>query len=71
MRITVEQISSRVVHTNPFAGHGTSGHRPLGSTLPEPMRHIKEWAEVHMPEVDTARAACDRNKGGPARRSGD
>ena|ERR1051325_4605491 len=37
---------------------------PLGLTLLEPMRHIKEWAEAHMPEVDTARAAYDRGHDG-------
>jgi DNA-binding HxlR family transcriptional regulator len=37
---------------------------PLGLTLLEPMRHIKEWAEAHMPEVDIARAAYDHGHDG-------
>jgi DNA-binding HxlR family transcriptional regulator len=32
----------------------------LGRSLLEPMRHLKEWTEAHMPEVDAARAAYDR-----------
>ncbi|MEV8635441.1 helix-turn-helix domain-containing protein [Streptosporangium sp. NPDC051023] len=44
---------------------------PLGLTLLEPIRHLKEWAEAHMPEVDIARAAYDRHHDGPVHRSGD
>ncbi|TDC19770.1 transcriptional regulator [Streptomyces sp. 8K308] len=36
---------------------------PLGLSLLEPMRHLKEWAEAHMAEVDLARAEYDRNDG--------
>ncbi|WP_245267039.1 winged helix-turn-helix transcriptional regulator [Saccharomonospora piscinae] len=36
---------------------------PLGMSLLEPIRHLKEWAEAHMAEVDTARAAYDHNQG--------
>jgi DNA-binding HxlR family transcriptional regulator len=32
---------------------------PLGFSLHETMRHLKEWAEVHMPDVDRARAEYD------------
>ncbi|MDN3356143.1 helix-turn-helix domain-containing protein [Actinomadura sp. DC4] len=32
---------------------------PLGMSLLEPMHHLKEWAEAHMPEVDAARTAYD------------
>ena len=35
---------------------------PLGHSLLEPMRHLKEWAETHMPEVDKAREEYDRAK---------
>lgn len=34
---------------------------PLGQSLLEPICHLKQWAEAHMPEVDAARAAYDRN----------
>jgi len=34
---------------------------PLGLSLLEPLRHLKEWAETHMPEVDRARQEYDRN----------
>ncbi|WP_238598359.1 winged helix-turn-helix transcriptional regulator [Saccharothrix sp. ALI-22-I] len=34
---------------------------PLGQSLLEPIRHLKEWAEAHTSEVDSARAAYDRN----------
>jgi DNA-binding HxlR family transcriptional regulator len=34
---------------------------PLGRSLLETIRHLKEWAEAHMPEVDAARVAYDRN----------
>ncbi|MBL7500307.1 helix-turn-helix transcriptional regulator [Frankia sp. CNm7] len=34
---------------------------PLGQSLLETICRLKEWAEVHMPEVDAARAAYDRN----------
>ncbi|GAA3798268.1 MULTISPECIES: winged helix-turn-helix transcriptional regulator [Amycolatopsis] len=33
---------------------------PLGRSLLGIMRHLKEWAEEHMPEVDRARAEYDR-----------
>jgi DNA-binding HxlR family transcriptional regulator len=33
---------------------------PLGRSLLEPIRHLKEWAEDHMPEVDRAREEYDR-----------
>lgn len=33
---------------------------PLGRSLLEPIRHLKEWAEEHMPEVDRAREEYDR-----------
>lgn len=33
---------------------------PLGQSLLDTIRHLKEWAEAHMPEVDAARAAYDR-----------
>lgn len=33
---------------------------PLGESLLPVMRHLKEWAEEHMPEVDEARTAYDR-----------
>jgi len=33
---------------------------PLGMSLLEPLRHLKEWAETHMPEVSRAREAYDR-----------
>jgi DNA-binding HxlR family transcriptional regulator len=32
---------------------------PLGTSLLELLRDLKEWAEEHMPEVDEARAAFD------------
>jgi len=32
---------------------------PLGDSLLETLRHLKEWAEEHMPEVDDARASYD------------
>ena len=32
---------------------------PLGLSLLDPIRHLKEWAEAHMPEVDAARAVYD------------
>ncbi|PSK98853.1 HxlR family transcriptional regulator [Murinocardiopsis flavida] len=32
---------------------------PLGLSLLEPIRHLKEWAEAHMGEVDRARAEYD------------
>ena len=36
---------------------------PLGHSLLETLRHLKEWAEEHMPEVDEARANYDaRNR---------
>jgi DNA-binding HxlR family transcriptional regulator len=35
----------------------------LGQSLLEPICHLKQWAEAHMPEVDAARAAYDRNRG--------
>ena len=31
----------------------------LGDSLLETLRHLKEWAEEHMPEVDNARANYD------------
>jgi DNA-binding HxlR family transcriptional regulator len=34
---------------------------PLGMSLLDTIRHLKEWAEAHMPEVDAARAAYDRD----------
>src|SRR5262245_42659065 len=34
---------------------------PLGQSLLGTICHLKEWAEDHMPEVDAARAAYDRN----------
>ncbi|TDC47077.1 transcriptional regulator [Actinomadura sp. KC345] len=33
---------------------------PLGLSLLEIMRHLKDWAETHMSEVDAARTAYDR-----------
>jgi DNA-binding HxlR family transcriptional regulator len=33
---------------------------PLGLSLLDTIRLLKQWAEVHMPEVDAARAAYDR-----------
>nr|WP_321572571.1 helix-turn-helix domain-containing protein [Parafrankia colletiae] len=36
---------------------------PLGYSLLDTMRHLKEWAEAHMSEVDAARAEYDRNRG--------
>ncbi|ASR37591.1 HxlR family transcriptional regulator [Prauserella marina] len=33
---------------------------PLGYSLKDTIRHLKEWAEAHLPEVDAARAAYDR-----------
>jgi DNA-binding HxlR family transcriptional regulator len=37
---------------------------PLGGSLLETLRHLKEWAEQHMPDVDEARATYDeRNRG--------
>nr|WP_315987226.1 helix-turn-helix domain-containing protein [Actinomadura sp. HBU206391] len=33
---------------------------PLGLSLLDTMRHLKEWAEAHMPEVDRAREEYDR-----------
>ncbi|MEV6929382.1 helix-turn-helix domain-containing protein [Dactylosporangium sp. NPDC051485] len=33
---------------------------PLGLSLLEPIRHLKEWAEEHMSEVDRAREEYDR-----------
>ena len=32
---------------------------PLGDSLLETLRHLKEWAEEHMPDVDNARANYD------------
>ncbi len=32
---------------------------PLGHSLLDTLRHLKEWAEAHMPEVDAARARYD------------
>lgn len=32
---------------------------PLGTSLLEVLRHVKEWAEAHMGEVDAARSAYD------------
>ncbi|SFC60673.1 transcriptional regulator, HxlR family [Nocardioides terrae] len=32
---------------------------PLGASLLDVLRHVKEWAEAHMGEVDAARAAYD------------
>jgi DNA-binding HxlR family transcriptional regulator len=32
---------------------------PLGRSLLGVMSHLKEWAEVHMPEVEVARATYD------------
>ena len=32
---------------------------PLGDSLLATLRHLKEWAEEHMPEVDEARASYD------------
>ena len=33
---------------------------PLGVSLMDPISHLKAWAEVHMAEVDAARARYDR-----------
>jgi DNA-binding HxlR family transcriptional regulator len=33
---------------------------PLGVSLLDPISHLKAWAEVHMAEVDAARATYDR-----------
>ncbi|MFC0553541.1 winged helix-turn-helix transcriptional regulator [Planotetraspora thailandica] len=33
---------------------------PLGLSLIETLRHLKEWAEAHMAEVDRAREEYDR-----------
>jgi DNA-binding HxlR family transcriptional regulator len=38
---------------------------PLGLSLLEPIRHLKEWAEAHISEVDAARAAYDRKEARP------
>jgi DNA-binding HxlR family transcriptional regulator len=35
---------------------------PLGRTLLELVRHLTEWAETHMPEVERAREAHDRER---------
>lgn len=35
---------------------------PLGSSLLEPIRHLKEWAEEHMAEVDRAREEYDNGR---------
>lgn len=35
---------------------------PLGRSLLEPMRHLKEWAETHMAEVHRAREEHDRGR---------
>nr|WP_232794116.1 helix-turn-helix domain-containing protein [Pseudofrankia saprophytica] len=35
---------------------------PLGLSLLDTIRHLKEWAEAHLPEVDAARAEYDRNR---------
>jgi len=32
---------------------------PLGDSLLDVVRHLKDWAEVHMPEVEASRAAYD------------
>jgi DNA-binding HxlR family transcriptional regulator len=34
----------------------------LGRSLLDPIRHLKEWAEAHMPQVDAARAEYDRTR---------
>ncbi|KAB2345194.1 helix-turn-helix transcriptional regulator [Actinomadura rudentiformis] len=34
---------------------------PLGLSLLDPIRHLKEWAEAHMAEVDKAREEYDRD----------
>jgi DNA-binding HxlR family transcriptional regulator len=36
---------------------------PLGMSLLEVLRHLKDWAEEHMPEVDAARATYDAANG--------
>lgn len=36
--------------------------RLLGMSLLDTIRHLKEWAEVHMPDVDAARAEYDRHR---------
>ncbi|MFD0688203.1 winged helix-turn-helix transcriptional regulator [Actinomadura fibrosa] len=36
---------------------------PLGSSLLEPICHLKLWAEAHMAEVNKAREEYDRGKG--------
>ena len=36
---------------------------PLGVSLLDVLRHLKEWAEEHMGEVDAARAAYDAASG--------
>lgn len=36
---------------------------PLGRTLIEPLRHMKTWAESHMPAVQQARDAYDAREG--------
>jgi len=33
---------------------------PLGASLLVPIRHMKEWAEAHMPEVSAAQLGYDR-----------
>ncbi|MGC7102403.1 winged helix-turn-helix transcriptional regulator [Amycolatopsis lurida] len=35
------------------------GLTSLGLSLLDPIRHLKDWAEAHMPEVDAARAVYD------------
>jgi DNA-binding HxlR family transcriptional regulator len=35
---------------------------PLGRSLLGPIEHVKAWAEVHMPQVDAARAAYDESR---------
>ena len=39
---------------------------PLGGSLLETLRHLKEWAEAHMPDVDRARATYDERLDAPA-----
>jgi DNA-binding HxlR family transcriptional regulator len=36
---------------------------PLGESLLVVLRHVKDWAEIHMDEVDAARAAYDVARG--------
>jgi DNA-binding HxlR family transcriptional regulator len=51
-------VSRRVVATVPPSVY--YGLTELGRSLEEPLAGLREWAEVHMPEVDANAAAYDR-----------